>query len=72
MRLNICVFRTEKLAGTLTCNLLDLVNILAAAVVALSGVALGVLVCQNAASRSKNALRNDVLRSNKLDVVALS
>ena len=44
VRLDVCVFRAEKTAGTLTCDILCDIDALTAAVVSLSRVAFGILV----------------------------
>ena len=72
MGLNVSVLCSEKLACTLTGDLLNNVNAFAAAVVALAGITLGVLVCEVAAHCRHNGGRNDVLAGDKLKVAALS
>jgi hypothetical protein len=51
---------------------LDLVDELAAAVVALPGIALGVLVGENGALRLEDRLAHDVLGGDQLEVVLLA
>ena len=70
--LYVCVVCSEKLAGALTRDLLYNVYAFAAAVVALSGVTLGVLVCEVAAHCRHNGGCDDVLARDELEVSSLS
>ena len=72
MRLNICEFGTEKLLSSVARDVFHYINILAAAVVTLAGIALGVLVCKNAAHSRHNCRRNDVFARYKLYVSLLT
>ncbi len=72
MRLDVGVVGTEQLPGALDGQRLDLVHMLAATVVALARIALGVLVGQAAALRLHDALAAVVLRGDQLDVVFLA
>ena len=72
MGLNICVFCTEKLTGTLACDFLNNVYTLTAAVVTLAGITLGILICKVASHSRHNGRRNEVFACNKLKISALS
>ena len=54
MGLNICVFCAEKLTSTLTCDFLNNVYALTAAVVTLAGITLGILICKVASHSRHN------------------
>ena len=62
---------SEELADPLDGQVLGNVHTLAAAVIPLAGVALGVLVGEHAACRSQYRIRHNVLRCNELDIVLL-
>ena len=72
MGLNICKLCAEKLLGSFYSDSLNDINVLTAAVVSLSGVALSVLVCENAAHCSHYCGRNDVFAGDKLKVSLLA
>ena len=72
MRLHVGVVGAEQGLGALDGQLLGLVHVLAAAVVALAGVALGVLVGQHRALRLQHARAGVVLRGDQLDVLFLA
>ena len=72
MSLNVCIFCTEKLLSSFDSNGLNDINVLAAAVISLSGVALSILVGKNAAHSSHYCGRNDVLTGDKLKVSLLT
>ena len=72
MRLNIGVLRAEELLGPLDGERLDLVDILAAAVIARAGIALGILVGQVTSHGLKHSLTDKVLRGDQLDMVPLA
>ena len=72
MGLHIGVLGAEKLAGTVTGDVLNLVHILAAAVVSVGGIALGIFICEHAAHGGEHRRRNEVLRRNKLYIAALA
>src|SRR6202012_1346025 len=72
MGLHIGVGRAEQLAGAVDGDLLDDIDIFAAAVIALAGIALGILVGQDRALRFQHRLGNDVLGRDQLDLVALA
>ena len=72
MRLYIRKFAAEQLCYPLNGQLLGHVDELAAAVVALARQAFGVFVGENRALRFQNGARNDVLRGDQLDLVALA
>ena len=69
--LNVRELSAEQLAGAVDSYLLDNVNALAAAVVALTRITLGVLVCQNASHRSHNSRGNDIFACDELKVPSL-
>ena len=70
--LDVRVLRAEELLGPLARDVLDDVDVRTAAVVAFSGVALGVLVGEDAARREEHGLRDDVFGGDELDVVLLA
>ena len=72
VRLNIRIFCTEQLTCALDCDTLYLVNKFTAAVVALAGKTLCVLIGQHAAHSSHNAGRNDIFAGDQLDILALT
>jgi hypothetical protein len=71
VRLYVRVLGAEERLRAVDRRLLDLVDDLAAAVVALAGVALGVLVRRNAPDRLEDARPGEVLRGDELDLAAL-
>jgi hypothetical protein len=71
MRLHVDVLGTEQLLGAIDGKLLGDVDELAAAVVAASGITLGILVGENRALRFENGAADDVLGSDQLEVVLL-
>ena len=72
VRLNVGILRTEQLAGTVNGDLFDLIDVLAAAVIAVAGVPFRVLVRQHAAHGRHDGGGNDVLAGNQLNVLALA
>ena len=72
MSLNICILCSEKLLGSFDSNGLNDINVLAAAVISLSGVALSILVGKNAAHSSHYCGGNDVFTGDKLKVSLLT
>ena len=72
MRLDVGVFRAEELLGAVDGELLDDIDVLAAAVVALARVAFGILIRQHAALRFHHGLGDDVLRGDELEFRALA
>ena len=72
MRLHIGVLRAEELAGALAGNLLHDVHVLAAAVIALAGVALGVFVGEMAADSLHDGRGGKVLAGYELYMVTLA
>lgn len=62
----------EGVEGTLLAEVLDLVNVLVAAVVSGAGVALGVLVGHGRAESVEDGTGSDVLRGNEDDGLALA
>jgi hypothetical protein len=71
MGLHIDISGTEKFPGAADRDLLDRVDMLAAAIVAASGIALGIFVGQDGSLRGENVGGGDVLRGNQLDLVLL-
>ena len=71
MGLDIDMVGAEELFGPLYGELLDYVDILAAAVVALSGVAFGVLVGHHASGRFHHLFADEVLGGDELELVLL-
>ena len=72
VRLNIRILCTEQLTCALDCDALYLVNKFTAAVVALAGQALGVLVGEDAAHGGHDGGRDDVLAGDELDIFPLA
>src|SRR5438067_11564339 len=72
MRLHVRVLGPEKLLLPVDRELLDLVDHLAAPVVALTGIALPVLVRRHAADGLEDARPGAVLPRNPLDLIALA
>ena len=72
VRLHVGERAVEQLAGAVDGELLGLVDVLAAAVVAPAGIALGVFVGQHRARRLEHRARDDVLRGDQLDLLALA
>ncbi len=72
MRLDVGIVRAEQLLGPRHREILRLVDEFAATVIALPGIALGVLVGQHRALRLENARAGVVLRRDQLDVFLLA
>ena len=72
VRLHVGVLGTEELFGASDRELLDLVHDLAAAVVALPGQALGVLVREHRADGLQYGRPGEVLRRDQLELIALA
>ena len=72
VRLDVRVLGAEQLLGAVDRELLDDVDVLAAAVVALARIALGVLVRQHAALALQDRLRDEVLRGDHLQRALLA
>ena len=68
VRLNICVFRAEKLFCTFPRDVFDLVYLLAAAVIAVIGIALRIFVREYRSGCGKDRLAHDILACDKLNV----
>src|SRR5205085_10220034 len=71
VRLHVRVLGAEELLRPVDRELLDLVDDLAAAVVALARIALGVLVRRHASDRLEHARPGEVLGGDQLDLAAL-
>ena len=72
VRLHVGEAAVEELLGALDRQRLHLVHVLAAAVVAVARIALGVLVGEHAAGRLEHRAGDDVLRGDQLDLVLLA
>ena len=72
MRLNVGVGRTEQLLGAVNRQLFGDVDELTAAVIALAGITLGVLIREYRALCLEHARTGVVFRRNELDVVFLA
>ena len=72
VRLHVGEAAAEQLLGALDGEVLGLVDVLAAAVVAVAGIAFGVLVGEHAARRLEHGARDDILRGDQLDLVLLA
>ena len=62
----------EQALGAVDGELLDHVDILAAAVIALARIAFGIFVGEQRAGGVEHGLRDDVLRGDQLDLVLLA
>ena len=71
MGLNICKLAAEYLLKTFDCQIFNNINALAAAVIAVGGIALGVFVGKHAAHCGKHRGADNVFRRDKLNVCAL-
>ncbi len=72
MGLDVCVFGVVEGLEPVNCKLLNLVHYLAAAVVALAGVAFGVFICAHGAHGGHYLIRYVVFRCNKFQASALA
>ena len=72
VRLHIGMLRVEKAHRPFDCKLLYLVHVLAAAVIACVGIALGVFIRQMAAHRLHNGGADEVFGGDKLNMVPLA
>ena len=72
VRLNVCMVRAEQPRHALDRQTLDLIDVLAAAVVARAGIALGVFVRQVAANSLHDGLTREILGRDQLQMVALA
>ena len=72
VRLDVGILRAEQLAGAVNGDLLDLIDVLAAAVITVAGVPFRVLVRQHAAHGRHDGGGNDVLAGDQLNVLALA
>ena len=72
VRLDVGILRAEQLAGAVNGDLLDLIDVLAAAVITVAGVPFRVLVRQHAAHGRHDGGGNDVLAGNQLNVLPLA
>ena len=72
MRLHVGVIGTEQFLGAVNGQLFNNINVLAATVVALARIALGVLVGQYGALRLHDCRAGVVLRGNQLNVLFLT
>ena len=70
--LHVCILGTKQLAGTVNGNLLDLIHKLAAAVIAVTGITLGIFVGQYAAHSGHNGGGNNIFAGDQLNVLALA
>ena len=70
--LDVGVLGAEQLARTLARDILGDIHGVAAAVVALAGIALGILVCEHGAHSRHNCGRNDVLAGDQLEIMLLA
>ena len=67
MRLNVRVFGAEELRGSVDRQPFDAVDILAAAVVAFSRIAFGILVRENRTHRFEHRFRDEILGRDQLE-----
>ena len=72
MRLYVGVFGMKQLAGSLPCQLLDLVDIDAAAVITLAGIAFRIFVGQAAADRFPDLIRTVISLCDQFKIAALA
>ena len=72
VRLDVGVLGTEKLLGAVDGELLDDIDVFAAAIPAAAGIAFGVFVGEHRSLRLHHGGRGEVFRGDELDVVALA
>src|ERR1035438_4178747 len=72
VRLHVGVLGAEQLLGAVACQVLHYVGKFASAVIALAGIAFGVLVGEDGASRLQLGLADKVFRSDKLQAFVLA
>ena len=72
MRLNVGVFRAEQFLGAFHCQILDHVDVFAAAVISLARITFGVFVGQHGAERLQYGFGCVIFRSYKLKVILLA
>ncbi|MNV59091.1 hypothetical protein D3C71_1514930 [compost metagenome] len=72
MRLHIDVVCSEQLLRTVAGKILNDVDILTAAVVALAGIAFGIFIREDGAHSFHNGFTDDILRSDQLDIRLLA
>ena len=70
--LQVGVFCTEERLGAFDTNLFYLVDFFTAAVVALTGIALGILIGERRAQSGQNGRRGEVLTGDQLQIFALT
>ena len=70
--LNVGEFGAEQFLGTLYCEFLRPVDVLAPAVITLAGITLGVLIGVESARRRHNRGGNDVFAGNQFEIVLLT
>src|SRR5690606_18760824 len=72
VRLDVGMVDAEQLLGKVAGQILDLVDYLATAIVALAGIAFGILVCQTGAHGVKHRAAGVVLAWNHLQTLGLA
>ncbi len=72
VRLDVDVFGVEELPGALPRKVLDFIGILTATVIALTGIAFGVFVGEDAARGFEDGLGGKVLAGDELDLAVLA
>ena len=72
MRLHVGKFGTEEFARAINGKLLDFVDLFAATIPALAGIAFGILVREAAALSRHDRLAGEVFTRDELDVVLLT
>ena len=72
MRLHVGITGTKQLLGTVNGQLLHHIHMLAATIITLARITLGILVGQHAALGSHYCRADNILRSNQLQFVALA
>ena len=72
VRLDVGMFGAEKLLGAVDRQLLGAVDEFAAAVIALAGIALGVLIGEHRAHRFEHRLGDEILRRDQLEAGGLA
>ena len=72
MRLDIGKVGTKQRLGTIDCELLNHIHMLAPAVIALAGIALGVLVGEQRTGRFEDAGAGMILGGDELDMIFLA
>ena len=72
MGLNISIFRLKQFPGSVDCQIFYNIGIITTAIIALTGIPFGILIGEDRTLRLKYCLTDDIFRSNKFKIVALT